>query len=111
MLKGRWRFYLFWGRWGNAGEVTLEEGDIFNIPTGMFRGFENIGTDYGMIMAILGGNDARRRRHLGAAGVIQDAMTTGWCSAPTAMLIRRQEGPDLARGRGVRCRSLYRRAS
>jgi mannose-6-phosphate isomerase-like protein (cupin superfamily) len=56
VLKGRWRF--FWGRWGKAGEVVLEEGDIFNIPTGVFRGFENVGTDYGMIMAILGGNDA-----------------------------------------------------
>ena len=56
VLKGRWRF--FWGRWGNAGEVVLEEGDIINIPTGIFRGFENIGTDYGMIMAILGGDDA-----------------------------------------------------
>jgi mannose-6-phosphate isomerase-like protein (cupin superfamily) len=54
--SGRWRF--FWGRWGEAGEVVLEEGDIFNIPTGIFRGFENIGTDYGMIMAILGGDDA-----------------------------------------------------
>lgn len=56
VLKGRWRF--FWGRWGDAGEVVLEEGDIFNIPTGIFRGFENVGTDYGMIMAILGGDDA-----------------------------------------------------
>ena len=56
VLKGRWRF--FWGRWGTAGEVVLEEGDIFNIPTGIFRGFENIGTDYGMIMVILGGDDA-----------------------------------------------------
>ena len=36
----------------------MEEGDIFNIPTGIFRGFENIGNDYGMIMAILGGDDA-----------------------------------------------------
>ncbi len=56
VLKGRWRF--FWGRWGDAGEFVAEEGDIFNIPTGIFRGFENIGTDYGMIMAILGGDDA-----------------------------------------------------
>ncbi|MEO1103323.1 MAG: cupin domain-containing protein [Pseudomonadota bacterium] len=56
VLKGRWRF--FWGRWGTAGEVVLDEGDIFNIPTGIFRGFENVGTDYGMIMAILGGDDA-----------------------------------------------------
>jgi len=56
ILKGCWRF--FWGRNGDAGEVTLDEGDIFNIPTGIFRGFENVGTDYGMIMAILGGDDA-----------------------------------------------------
>ena len=56
VLSGRWRF--FWGRYGNAGDVILERGDIFNIPTGIFRGFENIGKDYGMLMAILGGDDA-----------------------------------------------------
>jgi len=56
VLSGRWRF--FWGRWGTAGEVVLEEGDIFNIPTRVFRGFENVGTDYGMIMSILGGDNA-----------------------------------------------------
>ncbi len=56
VLSGRWKF--FWGRYGKAGEVILEKGDIFNIPTGIFRGFENIGKDYGMIMAILGGDDA-----------------------------------------------------
>ena len=56
VLKGTWRF--FWGLNGDAGEVVLNEGDIFNIPTSVFRGFENIGTDYGMIMSILGGDDA-----------------------------------------------------
>ena len=56
VLSGRWRF--FWGAAGNDGEVVLEEGDLINIPTGIFRGFENIGTDYGMIMAVLGGDDS-----------------------------------------------------
>ncbi len=56
VLKGRWRF--FWGRYGTAGEVVMDEGDIVNIPTGIFRGFENVGSDYGMLLAILGGNDA-----------------------------------------------------
>lgn len=74
VLKGKWRF--FWGRWGNAGEVTLEEGDIFNIPTGIFRGFENIGTDYGMIMAVLGGDDAGGGVHW-APQVIDDARSHG----------------------------------
>jgi mannose-6-phosphate isomerase-like protein (cupin superfamily) len=56
VLSGRWRF--FWGRYGTAGEFIANEGDIFNIPTGVFRGFENVGTDYGMIMSILGGDDS-----------------------------------------------------
>ncbi|MYK31192.1 MAG: cupin domain-containing protein [Boseongicola sp. SB0670_bin_30] len=56
VLKGRWKF--FWGRWGNAGEVILEGGDIFNIPTGIFRGFQNVGQSYGMLMAVLGGDDS-----------------------------------------------------
>ncbi|MCO6384904.1 cupin domain-containing protein [Oceanicola sp. 502str15] len=74
VLSGRWRF--FWGRWGTAGEVVLEEGDIFNIPTGIFRGFENIGTDYGMIMAILGGDDAGGGV-MWAPQVIEDAADHG----------------------------------
>jgi len=45
VLSGRWRF--FWGNTGDAGEVVLEEGDLINLPTDMFRGFENIGSDYG----------------------------------------------------------------
>ena len=32
--SGRWGF--FWGRWGDAGEVVLEEGDLIDIPTGVF---------------------------------------------------------------------------
>ncbi len=72
--SGKWRF--FWGRWGDAGEVVLEKGDIFNIPTGIFRGFENIGDDYGMIMAILGGDDAGGGV-IWAPQVIQDAAAHG----------------------------------
>ncbi|MGI9334119.1 MAG: cupin domain-containing protein [Gammaproteobacteria bacterium] len=56
VLHGHWRF--FWGRQGDDGEVVLGEGDVFDIPTGVFRGFENIGTSYGMLMAILGGDTA-----------------------------------------------------
>ncbi len=74
VLSGRWRF--FWGRYGDAGEVVLEEGDIINIPTGIFRGFENIGTDYGMIMAMLGGDDAGGGV-IWAPQVIEDAADHG----------------------------------
>ena len=96
VLKGRWRF--FWGRWGNAGEVVLEEGDIINIPTGIFRGFENIGTDYGMIMAILGGDDAGGGV-IWAPQVIEDAKDHGLDPGRKRQALRLKEGPESSRGR------------
>ncbi|RFU13285.1 cupin domain-containing protein [Rhodobacteraceae bacterium W635] len=95
VLSGRWRF--FWGRWGTAGEVTLEEGDIFNIPTGVFRGFENIGTDYGMIMAILGGDDAGGGVNW-APQVIEEAADHGLVLAETGKLYDTKKGQHLPEG-------------
>jgi quercetin dioxygenase-like cupin family protein len=95
VLKGRWRF--FWGRWGNAGEVILEEGDIFNIPTGIFRGFENIGTDYGMIMAILGGDDAGGGV-IWAPQVIEDARDHGLVLGENGKLYDSKKGQALPEG-------------
>ncbi|WP_299958048.1 cupin domain-containing protein [uncultured Roseobacter sp.] len=95
VLKGRWRF--FWGRWGDAGEVTLEEGDIFNIPTGIFRGFENIGNDYGMIMAILGGDDAGGGV-IWAPQVIEDAADHGLVLSQEGKLYDTKQGQRLPEG-------------
>ncbi len=95
VLKGRWRF--FWGRHGTAGEVTLEEGDIFNIPTGIFRGFENIGTDYGMIMAILGGDDAGGGV-IWAPQVIEDAGAHGLVLGDDGRLYDSKRGHSLPKG-------------
>jgi mannose-6-phosphate isomerase-like protein (cupin superfamily) len=93
--KGRWRF--FWGQHGMAGEVTLEEGDIFDIPTDIFRGFENIGTDYGMIMAILGGDDAGGGV-VWAPHVIEDAREHGLVLAETGKLYDSKKGQTLPAG-------------
>tara|TARA_B100000768_G_C11271889_1_gene373827 strand:+ start:803 stop:1771 length:969 start_codon:yes stop_codon:yes gene_type:complete len=95
VLKGRWRF--FWGRWGDAGEVILEEGDIINIPTGIFRGFENIGTDYGMIMAVLGGDDAGGGV-MWAPQVIQDAAEHGLILGDNGKLYDTKKGIQLPEG-------------
>ncbi|NDV00291.1 cupin domain-containing protein [Pseudoroseicyclus tamaricis] len=95
VLKGRWRF--FWGRWGNAGEVVLEEGDIINIPTGIFRGFENIGTDYGMIMAVLGGDDAGGGV-IWAPQVIEDAKDHGLVLGENGKLYDSKKGQHLPDG-------------
>ncbi len=95
VLTGRWRF--FWGRWGDAGEVVLEKGDIINIPTGIFRGFENIGDDYGMIMAVLGGDDAGGGV-IWAPQVIEDAASHGLVLAETGRLYDTKKGERLPDG-------------
>lgn len=95
VLKGRWRF--FWGRWGDAGEVILNEGDIFNIPTGIFRGFENIGEDYGMIMSILGGDDAGGGV-IWAPQVIEDATDHGLVLSEKGRLYDTKKGQVLPDG-------------
>jgi len=92
VLQGRWRF--FWGRFGDAGEVILEEGDIFNIPTGIFRGFENIGTDYGMLMAILGGDDAGGGV-VWAPQVLDDAKAHGLILGENGKLVDTKKGESL----------------
>jgi quercetin dioxygenase-like cupin family protein len=97
VLSGRWRF--FWGRWGTAGEVVLEQGDIFNIPTGIFRGFENIGTDYGMIMAILGGDDAGGGV-IWAPQVIEEARSHGLVLGANGRLYDTKKGENLPDGVG-----------
>jgi len=92
VLSGTWRF--FWGRYGDAGEVILTKGDIINIPTGIFRGFENIGTDYGMIMAILGGDDAGGGV-LWAPEVIEDAKAHGLILGENGVLYDTKKGQSL----------------
>ena len=97
VLKGRWRF--FWGRYGTAGEFVAEEGDIFNIPTGIFRGFENVGTDYGMIMAVLGGDDAGGGVTW-APQVIEDATNHGLVLGENGVLYDSKKGQNLPDGVG-----------
>ncbi len=53
--SGRWAFYL--GPEREDGEVVLEAGDTISIPIHVFRGFENVGDDVGIIFAVLGGDD------------------------------------------------------
>ncbi|RVT85704.1 cupin [Rhodobacteraceae bacterium CCMM004] len=95
VLSGRWRF--FWGRWGDAGSVVLEKGDIIDIPTGIFRGFENVGTDYGMIMAILGGDDAGGGV-IWAPQVIEDAQDHGLVLGENGKLYDSKKGQSLPDG-------------
>lgn len=56
--SGRWRFMT--GEHGEDGDVRLEPGDLISIPTRLFRGFENVGSDTGFLWAVLGGDDPGR---------------------------------------------------
>lgn len=95
ILKGRWRF--FWGRYGKSGEVVLDEGDFINIPTPIFRGFENIGNDYGMIMAMLGGDDAGGGV-IWAPEVLEDAKEHGLVLGEDNKLYDSLNGQELPEG-------------
>jgi quercetin dioxygenase-like cupin family protein len=95
VLKGRWRF--FWGRYGEAGEVVLNEGDIFNIPTRVFRGFENIGDEYGMIMSVLGGDDSGGGV-IWAPQVLDAASSHGLILSETGQLYDTKKGETLPHG-------------
>jgi mannose-6-phosphate isomerase-like protein (cupin superfamily) len=55
---GRWRFTL--GERGEDATVECGPGDVISLPTGMFRGFTNIGEELGYLFAVLGGNDPGR---------------------------------------------------
>ena len=54
IYSGKWRFY--WGAKGKD-ETILSAGDIISMPTNMFRAFENIGDDEGLIFVVLGGDN------------------------------------------------------
>ncbi|MDA9639664.1 cupin domain-containing protein [SAR116 cluster bacterium] len=97
VLSGRWRF--FWGVDGTDGEVVLQEGDVINLPTGIFRGFENIGTDYAMIMAVLGGDDAGGGV-VWAPQVIEEAREHGLVLAENGALYDSKKGEELPSGIG-----------
>jgi len=53
--SGQWRFMS--GETAEDGEVLLGPGDLISLPTKLFRGFENVGTDLGFLFAVLGGDD------------------------------------------------------
>ena len=50
--SGKWEFT--WGINGEDGNITLSAGDTISLPTHMFRGFENVGDDEGLMFSIIG---------------------------------------------------------
>jgi quercetin dioxygenase-like cupin family protein len=55
IFKGTWLFR--WGADGRDGEIIGTAGDVVSVPTWIFRGFSNVGTEDGWIFTALGGDD------------------------------------------------------
>ena len=56
-VKGRWQ--VFWLEGDAERTVDLDEGDVCNVPIGVYRGFRNLsGGPDALLMAIIGGPDA-----------------------------------------------------
>jgi mannose-6-phosphate isomerase-like protein (cupin superfamily) len=56
-VKGRWQ--VFWLEGDAERTVDLDEGDVCNVPIGIYRGFRNLSDRPGaLLMAIIGGPDA-----------------------------------------------------
>lgn len=70
--RGRWRMTI-----GQRSEQTLEigPGTVFSVPTWVFRGFENIGSDDGWLFTVLGGDDTGGI--IWAPDVLRQAAETG----------------------------------
>jgi quercetin dioxygenase-like cupin family protein len=56
--SGEWSFNL--GETGEEVQVRCGPGDVISLPTGMFRGFTNVGSDLGYLFAVLGKDDPGR---------------------------------------------------
>lgn len=92
--QGKWAFR--WGIDAEDGEIILTEGDTISIPTGVFRGFENVGNSIGFLYAVLGGDDPGRVTW--APYVFDMAKEYGLTLLENGLLIDSQKGEEVPPG-------------
>ncbi|MGL5837577.1 MAG: cupin domain-containing protein [Sphingorhabdus sp.] len=56
--SGRWQINI--GEHGDDAHLVIEPGDVLSVPTGLFRGFTNIGDDIGFLWVVLGKDNPGR---------------------------------------------------
>ncbi|MGB6229426.1 MAG: cupin domain-containing protein [Litorimonas sp.] len=95
--SGTWRFDM--GEHGDDARVTLSEGDIISIPTGIFRGFTNVGDDIGYLFAVLGEDDPGRVTW--APNVFDMAKDYGLVLLETGRLVDTKKGESVPEGARV----------
>ncbi|MFT4665679.1 MAG: mannose-6-phosphate isomerase-like protein (cupin superfamily) [Polaribacter sp.] len=95
VYSGVWRFY-----WNNDDktETIVHPGDIISLPTNMFRGFENVGDEYGMIFSILG-HDNAGGGVVWAPRVIEEAKDHGLVLLENGKLVDTTIGEKIPKGK------------
>lgn len=90
--RGSFRFDI-----GEHGEQSVEvnAGDVFSVPTWVFRGFENTGADDGWMFAVLGGNDTGGI--IWAPHILAEAAETGMYLGKDYALLDATAGDDVSR--------------
>jgi hypothetical protein len=73
--------------------VFIGPGDVISLPTKMFRGFTNVGTDTGFLFAVLGGDDPGKV--LWAPKVFELAAEHGLVLLETGRLIDKAAGQSV----------------
>jgi quercetin dioxygenase-like cupin family protein len=93
--SGTWAFTL--GEKATDGTVVLHPGDTISIPTQVFRGFENVGDDTGLIFAVLGGDDPGHV--MWAPDVFERAATYGLILLDDGSLVDTTRGEAVPEGK------------
>jgi quercetin dioxygenase-like cupin family protein len=56
--SGDWQINI--GEHGDDAHIVIHPGDVISVPTGLFRGFTNVGDDTGFLWVVLGKDDPGR---------------------------------------------------
>jgi mannose-6-phosphate isomerase-like protein (cupin superfamily) len=91
---GQWRFDL--GERGDDASLFIGPGDVISIPTGIFRGFTNVGAEIGFLFAVLGQDDPGKV--LWAPDVFEMAREHGLVLLETGQLIDTVAGQAVPEG-------------
>jgi quercetin dioxygenase-like cupin family protein len=88
-VKGRWQ--VFWLEGEDERSVDLDEGDVINVPIGIYRGFRSL-TDQpdALLIALIGGPDAGKVDW--HPSVLAEARATGLSVDDDGNLVMEKEG-------------------
>jgi mannose-6-phosphate isomerase-like protein (cupin superfamily) len=86
-LTGRFMFH--WGR-EPGDEVILGPYDLISMPTGVMRGFQNVGGEEGLLLVIVGGDDPGQVEWVDE--ILDAARSEGFVRGPDGKIVQATSG-------------------